>query len=61
MSANATVLIFALYLAMVGFGIWLACTLVFAVVRISRALESAGRCLEEITKAYVDRNGTPGR
>ena len=60
MNASALPIILgAIYLAMVVFGIWLACTLVFAVVRISRALESASRCLEEITQAYINR--APGR
>lgn len=40
------------YMAMVGFGLWLAFTLVSAVVRISHAFASASRSLETIAAKY---------
>ena len=39
-----------LYLVMMSFGLWIAYTLVSAIVRISRAFESASRSLERNCK-----------
>lgn len=41
-----------LYLIVVGFGLWLAFTLVSAIVRISHAFASASRSLETIATKY---------
>jgi len=48
-----------LYLALIVFGIWLAYTLVMAVVRISHAMERASWTLAEIARNQAGRTNQP--
>jgi hypothetical protein len=48
-----------LYLALIVFGVWLAYTLVMAVVRISHAMERASSSLAEIARNQAGGSNPP--
>jgi hypothetical protein len=47
------------YLCLIAFGLWLAYTLVMAVVRISHAMEKASSSLAEIARNQAGRTNEP--
>jgi archaellum component FlaG (FlaF/FlaG flagellin family) len=56
---TAPIIIFVVYLVLIVFSIWLAYTLVMAVVRISRAMENASSSLAEIARNQAGRSNPP--
>jgi len=59
MTMIGPLLLVGLYLALVVFGVWLAYTLVIAVVRISHAMERASWTFAEIARNQAGRSNPP--
>ncbi len=56
---TAPILIFAVYLIVIVFSLWLAYTLVMAIVRISHAMERASGAFAEIARNQAGRTNQP--
>jgi hypothetical protein len=59
MTMLGPLLLIGLYLALIVFGIWLAYTLVMAVVRISHAMERASWTFAEIARNQAGKGNPP--
>jgi len=55
MAMIAPMILLAVYLCLIVFGVWLAYTLVMAVVRISNSMERASVSLAEISRNQATR------
>ena len=55
MTMIAPMILLAVYLCLIVFGVWLAYTLVMAVVRISNSMERASVSLAEISRNQATR------